>query len=169
VNGVSILQLIRDQFLPKNVPPSVARAGLTVLQVFWVGSAVSVALAFHKFGDKGTAASAILAANAIFTALSLTMAMFFWPRAINVKNDPELLRSDARWYVYLLTTQLFWTVIVGIGATGMTILSLAIDSLAKEFTSTLLAICVGLTAYQVLLLGQSVFRLYAATFWLARS
>jgi hypothetical protein len=169
VNGISIFQLIRDQFVPRNVPPSVARGRLTLLQALWIVCAVAIGLAFYKFGDRADAASAILAANAIFTALSLTMAMFFWPKAINLKNDPELLHTDARWYVYLLTTQLFWTVIVGISATGATILSLAIESYAKPATAVLLAVCVGLTAYQVLLLGQSVFRLYAATFWLARS
>lgn len=97
------------------------------------------------------------------------MAMFFWPRAIDIKNDPKLLNKDARWYVYLLTTQLFWTVMVGILATGATILCLAIDSFIQGVTENLLAACVGLTAYQVLLLGQSVFRLYAATFWLSRA
>lgn len=169
MNGVSILRLIRDQFLPKNTPPSVGRKRLTGLQAGWVVLAAMVAILYALFGDSGSASSSVLAANAIFTALSLTMAMFFWPRAIDIKNDPKLLKSDARWYVYLLTTQLFWTVIVGIFATGATILCLAIDSFLKPVTDNLLAVCVGLTAYQVLLLGQSVFRLYAATFWLSRS
>lgn len=162
--------MIRDQFLPANVPPSVAKGGLTSLQVTWLVISALVAVGFNLWGDDKGASSAVLAANAIFTALSLTMAMFFWPRAIDIKNDQELLNSSARWYVYLLTTQLFWTVIVGIVATGATILCLALDTFTwKVVSSTLLTICVGLTAYQVLLLGQSVFRLYAATFWLSRS
>ncbi len=99
------------------------------------------------------------------------MAMFFWPRAINIKSDAEFAARDERWHVYRLTTQLFWTVLVGITATGLALVQLVIPdkielwfarSNSRTSTSWSMAVSVGLTIYQVLLLGQSVFRLYAA-------
>ena len=106
-----------------------------------------------------------MAANAVFTALSVTMAMLFWPRATNAKNIPGFNTSDERWHVYRLTTQLFWTVLVGILATGLAVAQLAVPE-CWLLRDVLAALTVSLTVYQVLLLGQSVFRLYSATYWM---
>jgi len=100
------------------------------------------------------------------------MAMFFWPRAVNLKSDPTFLSSPTRWHVYQLTTQLFWTVLIGIVATGLALLQFAASG--KEICGCglshyLLTVCVTLTVYQVMLLAQSVLVLYSATYWLPRA
>ena len=92
-----------------------------------------------------------------------------------------------------MTTQLFWTVLVGITSTGLAVIQLAIPLVQVDASKTdqsiigktieaisvgltdwnvglvVQAVSVGLTIYQVLLLGQSVFRLYAATFWMPKA
>jgi hypothetical protein len=137
----------------------------------WVACSVLLGVAYGLLAGTADAGASILAANAVFTALSITMAMFFWPRAINIKADATFAGKDERWYVYRLTTQLFWTVLVGIVATGLAVMQLIIPGgcawdLLRALTGST---SVGLTIYQVLLLGQSVFRLYAATFWMPRA
>ncbi|RWZ52521.1 hypothetical protein ELQ90_00755 [Labedella phragmitis] len=177
MNGVSVLQIAREQFYSL-APPSIARPGLAWLQLVWLVLSGLVGLAFGFTAPTRDPGASILAANAVFTALSVTMAMFFWPRAINMKADARFSATDERWHVYRLTTQLFWTVLVGILATGLAVIQLVIpDRLALwfgvvelELTSTVIqALSVGLTVYQVLLLAQSVFRLYAATYWMPRA
>ncbi|MFF2493480.1 hypothetical protein [Agromyces sp. NPDC058064] len=188
MNGVSLLQIVREQFFSE-APPAIAKPGIAWLQLFWllaaaiVGGiyATSASLAGDEAGT-GDPGAAVLAANAVFTALSVTMAMFFWPRAINLKNDPKFSKTDERWHVYRLTTQLFWTVLVGILATGLAVLQLAIPATLGAFATgidlpgnldtlrtSIEAVSIALTSYQVLLLGQSVFRLYAATYWMPRA
>lgn len=170
MNGVSLLQIVKEQFFSM-APPSIARPGLARLQLVWVLVSALLAVAYALVASDADAGASILAANAVFTALSITMAMFFWPRAINIKSDPEFAAKDQRWHVYRLTTQLFWTVLVGIVATGLAVVQLVVPSGNPwETLSTITSsISVGLTVYQVLLLGQSVFRLYAATFWMPRA
>lgn len=165
MKGVSVWRIIRDQFHSGDVPRSVARRGIDYLQLLWVFLAVGIGVAFFFAAPTTDPGAAVLAANAVFTALSVTMAMLFWPRAINAKNTPGYNTSDDRWHVYRLTTQLFWTVLVGITATGLAVAQLAIPT-CWPLSSYVSALTVALTAYQVLLLGQSVFRLYAATFWM---
>jgi hypothetical protein len=176
LNGVSIFQIVRDQFFSK-APKSIAREGLSYVQFVWLLTSVLVGAAYGFFGSASDAGASVLAANAVFTALSVTMAMFFWPRAINLKSDRDFAAKDERWHVYRLTTQLFWTVLVGIASTGLAVVQLAIpiviskDGLETQslFGLIVQAVSVGLTIYQVLLLGQSVFRLYSATFWMPRA
>ncbi|MDQ1110693.1 hypothetical protein QE418_000141 [Microbacterium testaceum] len=177
MNGVSLLQIVREQFYSE-APPSIARPGVARIQVFWLALGLIVAVAYALADVSGDPGASILAANAVFTALSITMAMFFWPRAINIKSDSEFAARDERWHVYRLTTQLFWTVLVGIAATGLAVVQLVIPdriefwfgTVELAVTSTVVqSISVGLTVYQVLLLGQSVFRLYAATYWMPRA
>lgn len=176
MNGVSVLRIVRDQFYSE-APESIARKGLEVLQLVWLAVSIAVGVGYGVFGSATDSGASVLAANAVFTALSVTMAMFFWPRAINLKSDPSFNRSDERWHVYRLTTQLFWTVLVGILSTGLAVVQLAIPLVVDEngvvatsMVGTIVqAVSVGLTIYQVLLLGQSVFRLYAATFWMPKA
>jgi len=177
MNGVSLLQIVREQFYSK-APPSIARPGLALIQVVWLVLGLVVSVAYALADVSGDPGASILAANAVFTALSITMAMFFWPRAINIKSDAEFAARDERWHVYRLTTQLFWTVLVGITATGLAVVQLVIPDKIELWSGALdlstvsvvvQAVSVGLTVYQVLLLGQSVFRLYAATFWMPRA
>lgn len=165
MRGVSVWRIIRDQFYSGDAPPSVARQGIDWLQIVWLVLGVGVGVVFFLSAPESDPGAAILAANAIFTALSVTMAMLFWPRAINAKNIPGFNTSDERWHVYRLTTQLFWTVLIGILATGLAVGQLAIPT-SWTLSAVVAAGTVGLTAYQVLLLGQSVFRLYSATFWM---
>lgn len=175
MNGIRLYQIVKDQFYSE-APPSIAREGIARLQIFWLAIALAVGVLYGIFGSKNDVGASVLAANAVFTALSITMAMFFWPRAINIKSDAEFALQDERWHVYRLTTQLFWTVLVGIVATGLAVVQLVIPvdpdaanppvDLASGIVQ---AVSVGLTVYQVLLLGQSVFRLYAATFWMPRA
>jgi hypothetical protein len=168
MNGVSILEIIREQFYSK-APDTIARPGVAWLQIAWLIASAILATGYGLFGSSDDLGVSILAANAIFTALSVTMAMFFWPRAINLKNDAEFAAKPERWHVYRLTTQLFWTVLVGILATGLAVVQLAIPDAFCIFNQVVQAVLVGLTIYQVLLLGQCVFRLYAATFWMPRA
>jgi hypothetical protein len=176
MNGISLFEIVKEQFY-SNAPSTIARVGLARLQLTWVVISAFIGTCFAWFGSGQDAGASILAANAVFTALSVTMAMFFWPRAINLKNDPEFVLRDERWHVYRLTTQLFWTVLVGVASTGLAVVQLAIPTQASHdglteittFGTIISAISVGLTAYQVMLLGQSVFRLYAATFWMPRA
>lgn len=176
MNGVSIFEIVREQFYSK-APATIARRGLARIQFVWLVISLIVGIAYGMYGSATDAGASVLAANAVFTALSVTMAMFFWPRAINLKNDKEFDTKDERWHVYRLTAQLFWTVLVGIASTGLAVVQLAIpsavnnDGLAESsFLGTAVqAVSVALTVYQVLLLGQSVFRLYAATYWMPRA
>lgn len=169
MNGVPVLKILIDQFY-SHAPEQIVRPGLRWLQFVWLvlGSAIGVCYGF--WGDIENGLGSVLAANAIFTALSLTMAMFFWPKAINLKNDPDFLASPTRWHVYRLTTQLFWTVLIGIIATGLAIVQVGISATGFDLLIAVgISICVGLTAYQVLLLGQSVISLYAATYWMPKA
>lgn len=165
MRGIPIWQIVRDQFYSDEAPPTVARKGLAWLQIVWLALGLSVGVGFFLSNSESDPGAAILAANAIFTALSVTMAMLFWPRAINAKNISGFNTSDERWHVYRLTTQLFWTVLIGIFATGLAVAQLAVP-VEWLLSDAVAAGTVGLTAYQVLLLGQSVFRLYSATFWM---
>lgn len=175
MNGIRLRQIVKDQFFSE-APPSVAREGVARIQLIWLFIGVVVGFAYGIFGAKTDVGASVLAANAVFTALSITMAMFFWPRAINIKSDKDFALQDERWHVYRLTTQLFWTVLVGIVATGLAVVRLVIpvdpdhaNPPVDVASSLVQAISIGLTIYQVLLLGQSVFRLYAATFWMPRA
>lgn len=168
MNGISPWQILREQFYSE-APPSIARKGIAWLQWAWVAISVAVSAAYFVVDPVADLGALVLAANAVFTALSITMAMFFWPRAINLKNDPDFQAKDERWHVYRLTTQLFWTVLVGILATGLAVVALVLPpcwTVAALFADSIL---VGFTIYQVILLGQCVFRLYAATFWMPRA
>lgn len=168
MNGVSLLQIVWEQFYSK-APPTIAREGFAIIQFVWLAVATSVGILYGLYGTSEDVGAAVLAANAVFTALSVTMAMFFWPRAINIKSDEKFSTKDERWHVYRLTTQLFWTVLVGIVATGLAVVQLVIPSDLQFAWTVIQAVSVGLTVYQVLLLGQSVSRLYAATFWMPRA
>lgn len=165
MNGISIFRLVQDQFYSK-APPAIARPGWDRVQIGWLIVSAIVGTVFVVSDPQGDVGAAVLAANAVFTALSVTMAMFFWPRAINVKSDKDFMGKDERWNVYRLTTQLFWTVMVGILATGLAIAILVIPESWGIVGTVIGAISVALTAYQVLLLAQSVARLYAATYWM---
>jgi hypothetical protein len=170
VNGIPLLEILKEQFYSK-APATIARPGISILQIIWLLLAGLFGVGYGLFATDADAGASILAANAVFTALSITMAMFFWPRAINIKSDAEFNLLDERHHVYRLTTQLFWTVLVGIVATGLAVVQLVLPSggvwdVVGTVTS---AASVGLTVYQVLLLGQSVFRLYAATIWMPRA
>ncbi|MEX8034251.1 hypothetical protein AB6V29_14545 [Microbacterium sp. 20-116] len=167
MKGISVWRLVRDQF-HSDAPPSIARQGAQPLQFSWAALAALLGLAYGLSAPTDDPGAAVLAANAVFTALSVTMAMLFWPRAINAKTTPGFNTSDERWHVYRLTTQLFWTVLVGIVATGLAVAQLAVPS-HWLLSNVVSAVTVSLTMYQVLLLGQSVFRLYAATFWMNRA
>ncbi|RLP84172.1 hypothetical protein D9V34_05135 [Mycetocola lacteus] len=147
------------------------------VQFAWLAIGILVGVAHGFWGTSTDTGASVLAANAVFTALSVTLVMFFWPWAINLKNDAEFNAKDERWQVYRLTTQLFWTVLVGIASTGLAVVQLALPLIANNENIMepslagiiVQAVSVGLTAYQVLLLGQSVFHLYAATFWMPRA
>jgi hypothetical protein len=168
LNGVPLLRIFLDQFVSK-APPSIARAGIAWLQVVWLVVSALLGLAYSLADVQQDVGASVLAANAVFTALSVTMAMFFWPRAINLKNDAQFALMEERWHVYRLTTQLFWTVLVGVTSTGLAVAQLVIASSMEALTQTVESLSVGLTIYQVLLLAQSVFRLYAATFWMPKA
>jgi len=168
MNGVPLLRILLDQFFSK-APPSIAKPGLAWLQVAWVVLSALLGVAYSLGTDDRDVGASVLAANAVFTALSVTMAMFFWPRAINLKNDAQFALVDERWHVYRLTTQLFWTVLVGVTSTGLAVAQLVITNNLTALAQLVESLSIGLTIYQVLLLAQSVFRLYAATFWMPRA
>jgi hypothetical protein len=168
MNGVPLLRIFLDQFVSK-APPSIAKPGIAWLQVVWLILSAVLGLAYSLANVERDVGASVLAANAVFTALSVTMAMFFWPRAINLKNDAQFALMDERWHVYRLTTQLFWTVLVGVTSTGLAVAQLVIASNMDTLNEIVESLSVGLTIYQVLLLAQSVFRLYAATFWMPKA
>ncbi|WP_396290495.1 hypothetical protein [Curtobacterium sp. KT1] len=168
MNGVSVWQIVREQFWSE-APPVVARAGLQWVQIVWLAISGAFGIGSWLAGADFDATTAVLAANAIFTALGITMAMFFWPRAIDLKNDPQFKLADERWHVYRLTTQLFFTVLVGIVATGVALFAALIPEHWLVLQVVINATAMGLTLYQVLLLAQCVFRLYAATYWMPRA
>jgi hypothetical protein len=177
MNGVSIFRIVQDQFYSTETLPGIARKGLAWVQLAWLFVALLVGAAYAVLGSSPDVGASVLAANAVFTALSVTMAMFFWPRAINLKSDKAFSASIERWHVYRLTTQLFWTVLVGVASTGLAVVQLVIPTVQNGHGMVELtflgvgveAVSVAMTVYQVLLLGQSVFRLYAATFWMPRA
>ena len=171
MNGIPVLRILRDQFYSE-APVEIERPGLRRLQFLWLAMAILVGGASFFLGPVQNGMSSVLAANAIFTALSVTMAMFFWPRAVNLKSDADLMSSPLRWYIYRLTTQLFWTVVVGIVATGLALIHLAGSGRSLcgcGLGHALLAVCIGLTVYQVLLIAESAFVLYGATYWLPKA
>lgn len=167
MNGVPFWRLAKDQ-LWSDADPEVSRPGLRWFQILLIAIAAAVGVLSGILGSASGAIGNVLAANAIFSALSVTMAVFYWPRAINLRRDPALIASPLRWHIYRLTTQLFWAVLIGLVGTGTAMVGMAASSVCGV-SAILVSTAIGLAAYQVLLLAQSTLYLYAATYWLDRA
>jgi hypothetical protein len=108
------------------------------------------------------AVGAVLTATSIITGLTFTMAMKFWEKRIDISSAPQtagyLQRKEI---VDELGTHLIWTVLVGVMSTTWAAFGALVSGQSLAVWAT--AICATLLAYQLLMVAESLLKLYTSS------
>lgn len=131
-------------------------------QVGLVLAATAVGVAVWMAGINTVAVGPLLTATSIITGLTFTMAMRFWERRIEINSAPltagYLQRKEL---IESLGTHLIWTVLVGVVTTAWTAFSALVSGASLAAWAT--GICAGLLGYQLILVAESLLKLYTSS------
>jgi drug/metabolite transporter (DMT)-like permease len=114
------------------------------------------------------ATGALLSATSILTGLIFTMAMRFWERSIDIRDDPNAFLNPERvGTIDRMRSQLIWTVLCGIVSTSW-LAGMALTTGNAVSTVWAAAVAAGLIVYQLAQVGVALLSLYAASYTLRK-